>query len=302
MERKKPGVVGRTRFTLDRGDYLRSRIHTPGQPVSHQSEVESPSGSAHNKPKKLKTFTKFLKLPAKRLHRFIVKPRSKAQKWQISYFSLLVLALIAFIANTAYTNNQNSKRYDLSASMQKIIATPDVGMSKELSYSSKSASYTLNQAAFKASTSSDTFQAGSGNTAATTAYGATLPLNSNKGLSFVDKSTQLSFSLAPEFKTLKAEPVNASGQPVNQLSDTSATAHLVYPVEGLPAVDIQTPENNGVQDDFVLTKSPSDGKLSISYKLNIGSNLAARLMPGGDIGIYSASSALYGNISYGSNS
>jgi hypothetical protein len=86
------------------------------------------------------------------------------------------------------------------------------------------------------------------------------------------------------------------------MSGKQVDGHLVYPIslgQSSPK-DIYTIKANGIEEDIVYSKSPTNGRISLSYKLKLPSSLQARMMSGGNLGIYSASPALFGNISYGS--
>jgi hypothetical protein len=66
------------------------------------------------------------------------------------------------------------------------------------------------------------------------------------------------------------------------------------------AQDIYTVKANGLAEDIALPKGLSHS-LTLNYTLDLPSTLQARQSSNGTIGIYSADSALFGNISYGSS-
>ena len=92
--------------------------------------------------------------------------------------------------------------------------------------------------------------------------------------------------MQPLFSTANAKPMSS---------------HLVYPINGINgAEDVYTVKGDGLQEDVVLNK-PVKTPINLSYKLNLPSYLAARSLPDGAIGIYSANPVLFSNISYGDN-
>jgi hypothetical protein len=274
-----------------------------GQGLVSKNELKESSNA--NQPKLLNNrwAISILRLLHSRLRRLATAIDSFfSSYYKLTYFSMLLIALFGVVGIYIHSNIEASRRYDLASSVQQLLATPSVAMDKELSYSSTTKTYTLNKAAFTSSgASSDSIQVGSGNTAATTLYGAKIPTSPSSPLTIVDKTTGISFGITPTYRSATAKAVTAAGNPVLEASNTSSISHIVYPIANQPATTVYTIENNGVKEDVALTSSPKNGIISLSYKLDLPSTLAAKLLPSGAIGVYSASSALYGNISYGSN-
>ncbi len=127
-------------------------------------------------------------------------------------------------------------------------------------------------------------------------YAAKIPSSLGKGITYYDPTTKLTFSMVPTFNTMDGKAAKVT---VPNSGGQTEISHLVYPLKNLYAQLIYTPESNGVKEDLVLLKKPSGDSLSLSYKLRLPNTLQARLNSNGSIGIYSADSVLYGNISYG---
>ncbi len=118
-------------------------------------------------------------------------------------------------------------------------------------------------------------------------YGTKIPRILSQGIKVQDNKSNLSFRLIPQFGTYPAKEVKS---------------HFVYPLlSNRQNQAIYTIRSDGVKEDLIINK-PAGNKLSFSYKLKLPSDLAAKAMPNGAIGIYSASSVLFGHISYGSQS
>jgi len=116
-------------------------------------------------------------------------------------------------------------------------------------------------------------------------YSFQLPTHLSKGIHVTDPVTKLSMQLIP---TTTA----SIGRRVDN--------HYVFPLATAGAQDIFTVKANGLQEDIALPNGLTHS-LSFRYTLKLPSDLQARQSANGSIGIYSASSALFGNISYGSN-
>ncbi len=166
----------------------------------------------------------------------------------------------------------------------------------QLSYDSKTHAYYLSKSAINKSTTEfpkSSSPSGSLTVGSTTGpkaqFSAKLPTNIDQGITTYDNTSNLSFTMIPQFSAMAGKQVDG---------------HLVYPMSlgANSPKDIYTIKGNGVQEDVVYTKSPTSGIVTLSYKLKLPSSLQARMMANGDLGIYSANPALFGNISYGSPS
>jgi len=196
-----------------------------------------------------------------------------------------ILASVGIIAwhHATVINLQN--RYKLTAAAQGIIGPPDTAILPALAYNAKTASYDFNskginknQQGVSGSTSTTV-----GTSSSNPPFSFTLGHNLNKGVSIYDDVSKLSFQITPLFQALPAKNVNN---------------HIVYPLTSNNAQSVYTLKGDGLEEDILINK-PVGNQLSFRYKLSLPNTLQARLTSDGDIGIYSADSALFGNISFG---
>ncbi len=112
-------------------------------------------------------------------------------------------------------------------------------------------------------------------------YSVDLPEDLSKGITYHDSSTNLAFTMVPQFGSLKGK-----------LKD----GYLVYPLDRGQA--IYTLKSNGVKEDIILREAVK-GELRYSYELKLPKTLEARMIGDtGALGIYSANPALFGDINY----
>ncbi len=116
-------------------------------------------------------------------------------------------------------------------------------------------------------------------------YSLKLPTNASEGITTYDNTSNISFTMIPLFSTYAGKQVSG---------------HTVYPIGINGPKAVYTVKANGVQEDVVYAQAPK-GNIKLQYKLKLPSTLQARMMPGNNIGIYSASPYLFGNITYGSS-
>lgn len=216
-------------------------------------------------------------------------------KW-LAASSLLVLIVLVVTGGWAYGHFRLEQRYVLSAATRKLISPASPAFARQLHYDAKSKTYVLNTAAFNASDIKSSNSVQTGSDSKDPLYGIKLPVNLKQGIAVADKTTGLSFSLDPLFGSHAGEQVNNAGQPQTY---QKATEHIVYPLNAANATEVYTVENNGVKEDIVLSSSPTGGRQSFSYKLNLPDTLTAKLDADGNLGIYSADPALFGNIAFG---
>ena len=114
-----------------------------------------------------------------------------------------------------------------------------------------------------------------------TAFGFNLPEHLNQGLSVTDPQTQLTMTMIP---LNPAAPGKLIGQ------------HFIYPLGIDNSQAVYTAKENGLLGVIVL---PHGGHKTVtfSYRLKLPKTLVARTLPGGSVGIYSASPLLFGHIS-----
>ncbi|MEI9914394.1 MAG: hypothetical protein WDN66_05490 [Candidatus Saccharibacteria bacterium] len=194
--------------------------------------------------------------------------------------SIFVLVLIVVLGLYIYSR----PNYTLSSQAQALVGKADAKLvSKGLTYNLKAKTYYLNKSSIGSSQPTNSVSVG------TYPYSLELPKNLNSGVTYYDDKSDLSFSLTPSFKTHSAnnEKINNKGQ-------------FIYPIGRGDIQAVYTIKANGLQEDLVVNKKQSSN-LSFSYRLKLPKTLQAKMMPSGAIGIYSANSYLYDNISYGSS-
>ncbi|MEI9914395.1 MAG: hypothetical protein WDN66_05495 [Candidatus Saccharibacteria bacterium] len=201
--------------------------------------------------------------------------------YRAAYSSLILLALLVIGFGVSQYFKPN---YQLSKGAASLVGTPDYPLVKnQLSYNSKTQTYMLNKGGINNSkASANSVSIGSNQNA----FSLSIPTKLNKGVTFYDDHTGLSFTLAPQFSANAGK--NSSGR-------------LVYPLGRGNVQAVYTIKQNGLKEDMVINKSIGDNA-SFSYELKLPSDLQARMMPSGAVGIYSASPSLFGHISYGSSS
>ena len=230
----------------------------------------------------------------------LVKPIANklGRRWtrRIKYtlkYGLSSVALIAIVAFAAHTviNNLITDSYHLPISVQAMIGSPDTSLMKsQLSYSSKTKTYYLDKSGIGAKSSSSPGVPSGANSItigshSNSAFSLVIPTNIHQGFTTYDNTSGLSFTLTPEFDAMNGKIVDG---------------RLVYPMGLSSTKDVYTVKANGLQENIVYNSAPK-GTVKLSYKLSLPNTLQARMMPNGDIGIYSAGSYLFGNISYGSS-
>jgi hypothetical protein len=115
-------------------------------------------------------------------------------------------------------------------------------------------------------------------------YSVNLPQDGKKGIEYYDTNTNLHFSLVPQFDV----------QPGREYG-----GRLVYLLEKGGKL-VYTAKNNGMKEDIVMSHNVGD-VLQFDYKLDLPETLTAKVMSDGSVGIFSPDTALFGDISYGSD-
>ena len=142
----------------------------------------------------------------------------------------------------------------------------------------KSFSYSRSAEA-KIGTSSEQVAAGAGDATAKLPYNASLAKNPKDGVTFSDNKGERSVIMTARYP-----------QSAGRYQD----GRVIYPTNG-DEVSSYTFKRNGLKQDILLSK-PTKKTLSFSWDLKLADSLEARLLPNGGVGIYSARSDLFGNI------
>ena len=235
-------------------------------------------------------FTKRLKLPFRiikhKLRLTINRLGKRRIKW--ACFGIVILAVFVLaIGSVFYMRSLITASYKLPVNEQALIGQPDKSLLSQFTYDAKSKTYFLSKSAINSSGSAlpsrDSVTVG-GSSKDKAKFSLKLPINSHLGVTTYDDTSGLSFTMIPLFSTLPGKQISG---------------HTVYPMGLNGSKAVYTVKTNGVQEDIIYASAPR-GTVKLQYKLKLPSTLQARMMSGGNLGIYSASPALFGNISYGS--
>jgi hypothetical protein len=243
--------------------------------------VRQGSGAVYSHiPAGLRTYLR-LPTPVRRALEYIKVP-SPIRRWQVSYFTMLFLAVLAVPFAIIISNDLRAQRYELSAATKQLVGEPVVALDKKVAYNSKTKTYQYNPGAINGIKSR---AGGAGNgisIGGSDYYGVDLAKVAKQGQTFTDAQTKLSFSLVPQFGAIDGK---------------REAGHIVYPSD--KGQIVYTLKDNGLKEDVILT-TPTDST-TLTYKLNLPSSLEARLNADGSVGIYSVDASLFGNITYGSD-
>jgi len=210
----------------------------------------------------------------------MVRRQIQARPYVVLPLAILIIGLAVLfigqsIAHQAYVLS------DQAISLISQTPTPVPNSPQTFSYDRKQKAYFLNQSDIKNNlsipTASSPMQIGQQKSA----FSASLPHNFKDGMTYYDNKLGLSLKFVPQFS--------------GDSAGSNATNHVVYPIhDGRQAV--YTTEPDGVQEDIIFNHYVSN-TATFTFRLDLPAELAARQLPGGSVGIYSAESALYGNVS-----
>ncbi|MDB5182326.1 MAG: hypothetical protein JWO47_110 [Candidatus Saccharibacteria bacterium] len=113
-------------------------------------------------------------------------------------------------------------------------------------------------------------------------YSASLAKDPSKGITFGDSEGKRTFTLIPEFGV--TEPKEVDGRVIYP----SGSDHHVY-----------TFKKNGIKSDITMPERPRENTKDYQWQLNADTDLEARMLSDGGIGIYSSDPALFGNLQVG---
>ncbi len=116
------------------------------------------------------------------------------------------------------------------------------------------------------------------------AYSANFSVQANEGVSITDKSTKVTVKLTPKFNVSPGKKVAG-----NQIVYPFGKNQLVYSLK-----------YDGVKEDIIVPEY-IESNLTYDFELALPSGVEAKLESNGEIGIYTAESLLYGEVSYGSD-
>lgn len=211
----------------------------------------------------------------------------KAYLAQIHHLSrassmLMAILILLSICIPILDTNLTAARYKLPAGIDKLIGPTNADLATKLSYDANKHLYQFNKVSGQATQADPSLSAGA---ADSRLYSADIYQDSKQGVTLYDNINKLSLNFTPLFATQAAE---------------QSSNRIVYPADEANTKMIYTAKNNGLKEDLVLPKAGSD-TLSFKYRLNLPTELEARQLNDGSIGVYSADPNLFGNISFGSS-
>lgn len=176
----------------------------------------------------------------------------------------LIIALVLFITAHFFAIFDpifKEKIYDIGSSA-KLLPESTPSLAERLTYDNSSGQFSFNNN--RSLASSENIQQGASLITAT-AY-----KDAKKGVSVVDGTNKVTFSLTPKFSLLDGKKLDNK---------------IVYPLANGRGWVIYTMQTTGVKEDIVLTGSSSD-TASYEFSLGLGDGLVARQESDGGIGIY----------------
>ena len=191
---------------------------------------------------------------------------------------LLVLIFLTSMLIQVIGPASNAKLYALTPDMYKLAGSSRGDASRYLKLDEKTGNYTFEVP--QETDSPDKQQVGF----KADSYSATFAKDAKGGITFNDTATKIALKFVPKFYTLDGQKVEGE--------------HIVYPA-GADKLTY-TLKNNGLKEDIIVPSYRSDS-LAHDFELVLPSGVEARLDAQGNIGIYSADTTLYGNITFGSD-
>ncbi len=211
------------------------------------------------------------------------------------YLSLCLLLLFQSVGMALLPSLANpDKLYNLSDETQQLTGKTNDTLSKRLTYDPEKKIYQYNKEAAPAGNPGSPEEAmasaqqsqkvggGADN------YTVDLSVDPTKGVTVrdaTDTSGSLAISMVPQFGAREGKQKDG---------------RIIYPLKGKKGHLVYSVKANGLKEDIVLSEEQGND-LDFSYKLNLPESLEAKLLDNGSIGIYSADTTLFGNISFGSD-
>jgi N-acetylneuraminic acid mutarotase len=213
-----------------------------------------------------------------------------AQRWVYRGAVLVGLAvLIMPVLEPLLDMHVNASRYHLTANATKLIGQPNQNLTKNFTYDAATSSYYYNKKAIAMGTGTSSvmkYEIGGSGKDDSSLYSVKFAADPTQGITYYDNSLNVSFTMVPEFRVVGVNETNG---------------RMVYSLPGGSQI-VYTPKANGLKQDLILNTVQGPTQ-SYAYKLVLPDTLSAQVIPAssGEIGVYSADPALYGNISYGSD-
>ncbi|MEO6513663.1 MAG: hypothetical protein ABIR37_03170 [Candidatus Saccharimonadales bacterium] len=221
----------------------------------------------------------------KRLSRKVIGSTARGRVLRVG----LVVLIVASVAIPVVQEVFAQRRYKLDAATLALVGPTNRNLTNKFSYDGSKSQWQFNKDGIVPAGQDNPLEAlrnqtGGGGKKDKSLYSVDLPTDGQKGITYYDNDTQLSFTLEPTFKVGKG--AERDGRLIYTFQDGGK---LVY-----------TAKNNGMKEDIILPHDMGDS-LQFSYKLNLPETMQAKILEDGSVGIYSADPALFGNISFGTD-
>ncbi|HET9850234.1 MAG TPA: hypothetical protein VFP35_01235 [Candidatus Saccharimonadales bacterium] len=213
----------------------------------------------------------FKQIPTEKLTKLAKLSWLKKYKWQTAVaFSVIVIAGLA--ANFFY---QAGHRYDLTAKEKSLLSKSSVDL-KYVKLTKAAISYNA-QDQVNAPGDRQLNVSGPADSTGKMPYKAIINKKASAGVTFGDGQSDFSFNMVP-LDGLSSGKYTGSGQTI------FAGAHGTH--------QVLTLKRNGIKEDILLPKAPVDS-FTFRWKLELGSQLTAKMMADGGVGIYSPDPTLF---------
>jgi hypothetical protein len=175
-------------------------------------------------------------------------------------------------------------RYRLADNQTAVMSHANKQLGDMLSYDKKTDSIMFNKGA-TADPNSDAGLAQKIGSGGKPNYTAQMPTLAGKGIVLNDINHKVKATMTPQFTLMDGRKVND---------------RVLYPLKDDPGVLALTPKGNGIKEDILLDSAPLD-RMQYDYKLTLDDGLEAKLGSNGEVNVFSADPALFGNITYSSD-
>jgi hypothetical protein len=203
---------------------------------------------------------------------------------------LVVGALLGSICAPVASWLYDQSRYALSDGVRAVAERPSPTLKSKIKYDAgkKANVFNADGANKEKAESRDRLAASLGGSGkrSNQLYTATMPDDATQGVEVHDNVNDVSIKFVPRMGLIDGR--GADGRVVYPLKDSAG--HLIF-----------TPKANGVKEDIVLESAPQSDAVEYQYQLSMPTYVEARLDDTGNIGFYTATPELFGNISYGTD-
>jgi hypothetical protein len=197
--------------------------------------------------------------------------------------AVVIGVVVAGIAAPVFDYLATEARYRLADDQTRVMGHASTQLTKFLSYDKQAQEIYFNKDGQPVSGEDNMLKLGSGGDKQL--YSAKMPVKAGAGIRLTDAQHRVSATMSPQFSLLDGRQVGS---------------RVLYPLKNDAGVLALTPKGNGMKEDIVLDGAPAD-RMQYDYKLSLDAGLEARVAGNGAIGVYSGDPALFGNISFGSD-